>query len=197
MQPYYYRARYYDSTPGRFLSEDPRRFRAGVDFFSYVRNNSPDLVDPFGLLPSATCGCRIAGGAIAGGIAGAALGKKIGGILGGIGGVFAGGLGGFGAGELADPAGGGIPGAIVGGAIGGGEGAVSGSRAGMIIGGLAGAITGGIVASLGCSDVEGPSDCRQRKSYCVDRCLDRLDKGDHGAGFHRCVRNCMDEANCP
>jgi RHS repeat-associated protein len=27
---YYYRARYYDPTPGRFLTEDPKGFRAGV-----------------------------------------------------------------------------------------------------------------------------------------------------------------------
>jgi RHS repeat-associated protein len=194
---YYYRRRYDDPVSGRFLSEDPRRFHAGVDFYSYVKNNATNLIDPFGLLPSASCACKIAAGAAAGGIAGAGVGKKIGGFLGGVGGGIAGGFGGFGAGEAADPAGGGIPGAIAGGALGAGEGAVAGSRLGTAIGGLVGAIAGGILADLTCTDIEGPKDCRQRKSYCIDRCLGRLDKGDYGAGFHRCLRNCMDEANCP
>jgi RHS repeat-associated protein len=47
---YYYRARYYDPTAGRFLSEDPIGFNGGIDFYSYVRNHSTDLVDPSGLL---------------------------------------------------------------------------------------------------------------------------------------------------
>jgi RHS repeat-associated protein len=47
---YYYRARYYDPTAGRFLSEDPAGFTAGTDFYVYVGNNSTNLVDPKGLL---------------------------------------------------------------------------------------------------------------------------------------------------
>ena len=47
---YYYRARYYDPTAGRFLSEDPAGFTAGMDFYTYVSNNSTNLVDPKGLL---------------------------------------------------------------------------------------------------------------------------------------------------
>ena len=47
---YYYRARYYDPSTGRFLSEDPIRFSGGQDFYSYVRNHSTDLIDPSGLL---------------------------------------------------------------------------------------------------------------------------------------------------
>jgi RHS repeat-associated protein len=35
----YYRARYYDPVVGRFLSEDPVRFRGGVNFYGYVVNN--------------------------------------------------------------------------------------------------------------------------------------------------------------
>jgi hypothetical protein len=47
----YYRARYYDPTTGRFISEDPIRFDSGQnDFFVYVGNHSTDLVDPSGLL---------------------------------------------------------------------------------------------------------------------------------------------------
>jgi RHS repeat-associated protein len=47
---YYYRARYYDQSAGRFLSEDPVGFSAGVDFYTYVINNSTNLIDPKGLL---------------------------------------------------------------------------------------------------------------------------------------------------
>ena len=45
----YYRARYYDPVVGRFLSEDPLRFRGGVNFFAYVRGNPVNLIDPLGL----------------------------------------------------------------------------------------------------------------------------------------------------
>jgi RHS repeat-associated protein len=48
---YYYRARYYDPTAGRFLGEDPIRFNSGPNFFSYVRNNPTNLIDPSGLAP--------------------------------------------------------------------------------------------------------------------------------------------------
>jgi RHS repeat-associated protein len=47
---YYYRARYYDPGTGRFLSEDRAGFRAGTDFYTYVSNDSANLVDPKGLL---------------------------------------------------------------------------------------------------------------------------------------------------
>ncbi len=46
---YEYRARYYDQSVGRFLSEDPIRFKAGVDFYTYVLNNPPNFGDPSGL----------------------------------------------------------------------------------------------------------------------------------------------------
>ncbi|MBZ5679177.1 MAG: RHS repeat-associated core domain-containing protein [Acidobacteriia bacterium] len=46
---YYYRNRYYDQNVGRFVSEDPMRFEAGSDFYSYVSNSPVNLVDPFGL----------------------------------------------------------------------------------------------------------------------------------------------------
>lgn len=48
---YYYRARYYDSPSGRFLSEDPVRFGAGVDFYPYVGNSPTNFGDPLGLCP--------------------------------------------------------------------------------------------------------------------------------------------------
>jgi RHS repeat-associated protein len=45
----YYRARYYDPSIGRFISEDPIQFRGGINFYAYVRNNPVNLTDPFGL----------------------------------------------------------------------------------------------------------------------------------------------------
>jgi RHS repeat-associated protein len=46
---YYYRARYYDPTIGRFISEDPIRFKGGINFYAYVRNSPIKLIDPSGL----------------------------------------------------------------------------------------------------------------------------------------------------
>jgi RHS repeat-associated protein len=45
---YHYRARYYDPTAGRFLSEDQTGFGDGVDFYRYVRNDPVDSTDPTG-----------------------------------------------------------------------------------------------------------------------------------------------------
>ena len=45
----YYRARYYDQTTGRFLSEDPIRPDDGVDLYIYVSNNPVSFTDPLGL----------------------------------------------------------------------------------------------------------------------------------------------------
>jgi RHS repeat-associated protein len=46
---YYYRARYYDPSTGRFLSEDPVAFTGGVNFYRYVHDNPIDVRDPSGL----------------------------------------------------------------------------------------------------------------------------------------------------
>ena len=46
---YYYRARYYDSISGRFLREDPIRFKGGTNFYAYVHNRPVGLTDPQGL----------------------------------------------------------------------------------------------------------------------------------------------------
>jgi RHS repeat-associated protein len=46
----FYRARYYDSTIGRFISEDPIRFDGGFDFYVYVENNPALYIDPMGLV---------------------------------------------------------------------------------------------------------------------------------------------------
>ena len=46
---YYYRARYYDPSIGRFLSEDPIAFNAGLNFYGYVNDNPLNFADPTGL----------------------------------------------------------------------------------------------------------------------------------------------------
>jgi RHS repeat-associated protein len=48
----YYRARYYDQTAGRFISEDPMGFNGGFNFYRYVKNSPANYIDPYGL---ATC----------------------------------------------------------------------------------------------------------------------------------------------
>jgi RHS repeat-associated protein len=47
-QASYYRARYYDPATGRFLNEDPIRFRGGVNFYAYVDNSVTNRTDPRG-----------------------------------------------------------------------------------------------------------------------------------------------------
>jgi RHS repeat-associated protein len=47
---YYYRARYYNPTTGRFLSEDPISFNAGdANLYRYVGNSPSNYIDPYGL----------------------------------------------------------------------------------------------------------------------------------------------------
>jgi RHS repeat-associated protein len=48
-QTSYYRARYYDSTPGRFLTEDRIGFAGdGFNFYAYTLNDPGNWVDPMG-----------------------------------------------------------------------------------------------------------------------------------------------------
>jgi RHS repeat-associated protein len=46
----FYRARYYDSSIGRFITQDPIGFNAGdTNLYRYVNNNPINLIDPLGL----------------------------------------------------------------------------------------------------------------------------------------------------
>jgi RHS repeat-associated protein len=54
---YFYRARYYNPTLQRFISEDPMGLAAGLNPYAYALNNPINLVDPFGL----DCGRRLSG----------------------------------------------------------------------------------------------------------------------------------------
>jgi RHS repeat-associated protein len=59
---YYYRARYYDSSAGRFLSEDALEFGGkNVNFYQYAVNNPTRFVDPSGfsiICPYTNPACR-------------------------------------------------------------------------------------------------------------------------------------------
>lgn len=46
---YFYRARYYDQSVGRFIWEDPIRFAGGENFYLYVYNDPMNFTDPMGL----------------------------------------------------------------------------------------------------------------------------------------------------
>jgi len=54
---YYYRARYYDQSGGRFLSEDPLGFEGGYNFYEYGQDSPENLIDPFGLQSTIPPGC--------------------------------------------------------------------------------------------------------------------------------------------
>jgi RHS repeat-associated protein len=49
-QLYFYRARYYDASSGRFITRDPLPFQDGMNNYAYVKNNPLNFVDPHGTL---------------------------------------------------------------------------------------------------------------------------------------------------
>ncbi len=59
---YYYRARYYDPTIGRFLSEDPIRWAGGMNLYAYVGDDPLNRFDPIGLQAAMSLSQRVARG---------------------------------------------------------------------------------------------------------------------------------------
>ena len=121
---YYNRNRYYDPTLGRFISADPKGYSAGLNLYTYTRDNPLSFRDPegldvywggggsrgkrgglrgfFGVLLGIVA-VAIAGpilGAIAGAIGGA-IGGVVGGVIGAVGGAVAGASVGAAVGSLA------------------------------------------------------------------------------------------------
>ncbi len=74
---YYYRARYYDPTSGRFLSGDPTGFNGGVNFYSYSADDPVNYTDPSGLCPPKGIDCSTAPPAAPPGPAGQSVDKNI------------------------------------------------------------------------------------------------------------------------
>ncbi len=58
---YFNRARYYNASTGRFISEDPIRFWGGVNFYGYVFNSPANLFDPLGLCGKKSLSVRAPG----------------------------------------------------------------------------------------------------------------------------------------
>jgi len=77
---YYYRARYFDPTIGRFLSEDPIRTLRSFTLYAYVLNNPTGRVDPSGKFANIVIGMVI-GGTIGGFRAGLTGDSLVAGIL--------------------------------------------------------------------------------------------------------------------
>ena len=48
----YYRARYYDPSVGRFISEDRIELEGGINLYRYSNDNPITLADAFGLTPN-------------------------------------------------------------------------------------------------------------------------------------------------
>jgi len=157
LDSYYYRARYYDFQSGKFLSEDPINFRAGINFYTYVYNVPTRFRDPKGKDP--VIGVIVGGvvGAVYGGIGAAVQGGSWADI--GRGALFGGVVGGavglidpaMGVGVLALYAGGGAFVADLGGQVlaGGGVGPCKPINWGSAIGaGVGGAIGGALTPAL-------------------------------------------------
>ncbi len=53
---YYYRARYYDPSIGRFLQTDPIGYWGGINLYTYVKNNPINFDDPTGLFDTYAAG---------------------------------------------------------------------------------------------------------------------------------------------
>jgi RHS repeat-associated protein len=60
---YFNRARYYDPTLQRFISEDPDGMAGGdLNLYAYVKNSPLDFLDPLGLITCPTASCSVTPG---------------------------------------------------------------------------------------------------------------------------------------
>jgi len=139
----YYRARYYDPLVGRFISEDPVRLIAGINFYRYVSNKPVKFIDPSGLGQK-------------GATVGAVIGTVAGGILGAIGGAGAGAT----AGTLALPGGG----TVIGG--------LGGGTKGALIGAATGAVTGAVIGNYLEDLLKARPKCERENEPCYAQYLE-------------------------
>ena len=123
---YYMRARYYDPSTGRFISEDPIGLDGGTNLYAYAANNPVLLNDPNGQCPWCV---------------GAVIGGAIGGTANALGTYFSGGS----AGEIATAF---AVGAFVGGAFGATGGAAGSLGVWVGTGATSGSITAGATTAL-------------------------------------------------
>ena len=56
---YYYRARYFNPSLGRFISEDPAGLRGGANSYAYVGNDPTDATDPSGKILNVAIGAGL------------------------------------------------------------------------------------------------------------------------------------------
>jgi RHS repeat-associated protein len=54
----YMRARFYMPSVGRFINQDPIGLAGGMNMYGYVGGNPINRIDPKGLSPNGSCGCR-------------------------------------------------------------------------------------------------------------------------------------------
>ncbi len=80
---HFYRARFYDSNLGRFISEDPIGFRGGdINLYGYVKNNPLRFRDPLGLQTNPAYPICVAGWTAVGGTVGFGAGGGFGALAG-------------------------------------------------------------------------------------------------------------------
>ncbi|MBP8275717.1 MAG: hypothetical protein KAX55_02320, partial [Propionivibrio sp.] len=120
---YYYKARFYSPTLGRFLQTDPIGTADDLNLYAYVGNDPVNLTDPTGQWALAGAGWGALTGGVSGAITGFAQNRYQGAFIGAVTGVAAGGVVGFAAPHLAAKAGS-SAGALAVTAIGGGIGSV-------------------------------------------------------------------------
>lgn len=143
----YYRARYYDSSTGRFTSRDKLGFAGGdVVLSNYVGGNPVNLIDPTGNNPAILIGAGI--GAVNGFITGIRQGNLAAGVVGGITGGI---IGGLASSMIPVPAVAGMLGGAAGGAAAAlinGDDIGHATLSGGVVGGVTGLIGGSAVTAL-------------------------------------------------